>query len=579
MANQKKHTLIGGAFILLMSGIIVKFIGYLYNIPLTDYWLQGEGMGYYNAAYTSLYMPVYTLTLTGFPTAIAKIIAELNAKQQYRDVIQARKAANKLFLCLGLTGSIVILAAAKPFVTHLIDNPLSYYCVLAVAPSIVFSGLLSAKRGFDQGMRNMTSTALTQIIEVMSKTAFGLGACALTLKLLTAEYAEKGTVMGQVTASAADANSLILALSAAAAMFAVTFSVIVAYLFFVIRDSRRKELYTPQQLAESPEPKSGKHYVKFILTFGLPIALSSLVGTFTQTIDTAMLQRLINDFMEVRPGELYAAYGGLIDSIEPDKVANFLYGSYSAYAQKLFGLLPALTGTFTVSTLPIISEMWASKNREGLNKSASSCIRMTAFIGAPIGMGLCALAKPILSFVFSNSAIEVEVATLPLMIIGAFGVISICGGPIFCIFNAVGRIDIPIKLTIIGSVLKIATTYFLVRVPEINVVAAAISNVVFYGFIMIVGFILLKRIVDYKVPLFSVIVKPALAGAICGICARLAYTALPGGRMSTILAIGVGMVAYIAAVVLLRVLPREDLSALPGGKRIVAALEKIGALK
>lgn len=579
MSQDKKQSLIGGAMILTLGGIIVKIVGYLYNIPITDIWLKADGMGFYNSVYNSLYLPVYTLALSGFPTAIAKIVSGLNAQHKYNDIKTVKKAATRFFMCLGIGGTLLILLVSRIYVNQVIQNPLAFYCVLAVAPSIFFSALLAAKRGFDQGMRNMTTTAVSQVIEVLAKTVFGLAATYFTLSALTREYESAGTVAGQLMASATDARNMILALSAAAAMLAVTVSVAVGYLYFVIRSTRAKDSFSQEQYLKSPESLSQKHYVKLIFMIGFPIALSSLVATFTQLIDAPMLQRLINNMMESNPEALYAAYGGLLDGREPEMMGNFLYGCFTAYSQKLYGLIPTLTAAFSVSALPLISEMWASKDKVGTEKGISSLMRMTTFISAPLGFGMCALAGPILSFVFSNSSVEVQVATDPLMIIAGLAFISACSTPIFCILNAVGRIDIPIKLTLVASVIKIGLTWFLVSIPSINIMAAAYSNAAFYAFIFVAGALCIKKYVGYKISIFKVILKPAIAGALCGAFALLAYNLLPGGRTSTIIAIFVGMVVYIAATVIMRVLPREDIEALPGGRKLANVLTKIGALE
>ena len=51
--NLKSHDsgAVRGAFSLAVSAIIVKVIGLIYKIPLSHL-LGGEGMGYFNSAYT-----------------------------------------------------------------------------------------------------------------------------------------------------------------------------------------------------------------------------------------------------------------------------------------------------------------------------------------------------------------------------------------------------------------------------------------------------------------------------------------------------------------------------------------------
>ena len=342
MSKQTKQTLIGGALILTLATLITKLVGWVYNLFVADLWLHGDGMGYYNVAY-SFYNPISILAIAGFPAAIAKIVSGYNAQQRYADIRALKKASSRLFLFIGIAGTLVLALFSFPFANYVFKNPRSVYCMLAIAPSIFFSSLVSARRGYDQGFRNMKTTAASQIIEVLAKTAFGLAACYFSLKYLRAEYAASGTVLGEAIADAGAASALILALAAAATIFSVTVSVAVSYLYYVIRSRRSGEGFTEQQVLESPPAQSQKYYMKLILSIGIPIAVSSLVSSITGMIDTAMLQSIVGTMMEEQPQAIYDAYHGLLDGKQADQVANFLYGSYSAYACKIYNLIPMLT--------------------------------------------------------------------------------------------------------------------------------------------------------------------------------------------------------------------------------------------
>lgn len=576
MSKQTKQTLIGGALILTLATLITKLVGWVYNLFVADLWLHGDGMGYYNVAY-SFYNPISILAIAGFPAAIAKIVSGYNAQQRYADIRALKKASSRLFLFIGIAGTLVLALFSFPFANYVFKNPRSVYCMLAIAPSIFFSSLVSARRGYDQGFRNMKTTAASQIIEVLAKTAFGLAACYFSLKYLRAEYAASGTVLGEAIADAGAASALILALVAAATIFSVTVSVAVSYLYYVIRSRRSGEGFTEQQVLESPPAQSQKYYMKLILSIGIPIAVSSLVSSITGMIDTAMLQSIVGTMMEEQPQAIYDAYHGLLDGKQADQVANFLYGSYSAYACKIYNLIPMLTSTFSTSALPLVSEMWELKDHEGFQRSATSAFRMAAVVSAPIGFGCLALAGPILSVVFSSSPLECAIATMPLRILGGMAIIDTACLPMFCIFNAAGRVDIPVKLTCSGAVLKVIVTYVLLRIPSVNILAAPIANVIYYVYVLVVGAIVARRLLSFRFPFWSAMAKPAIAGALCGAFALLAYHLLPSGRLFTLLAIAVGGIVYLLALVVLHVLPREDVASMPGGRRLEKLFERLGA--
>ena len=75
--KANRQSFIHGAAILAVSLVVVKILGLVFKIPLTNI-LGGIGMGYYNTAFM-LFSPVFSLAIGGFPAAVAKMIAENSA--------------------------------------------------------------------------------------------------------------------------------------------------------------------------------------------------------------------------------------------------------------------------------------------------------------------------------------------------------------------------------------------------------------------------------------------------------------------------------------------------------------------
>ena len=74
------------AIILMLSTIAVKIIGACFKIPLSSRWFLGDlGFGYFSVVY-DLFMPFYTLAISGLPTALSHIIAEFAAQKRFKDI-------------------------------------------------------------------------------------------------------------------------------------------------------------------------------------------------------------------------------------------------------------------------------------------------------------------------------------------------------------------------------------------------------------------------------------------------------------------------------------------------------------
>ena len=175
-----RQSFLHGALILTMSIFIVKVIGMLFKVPL-NWIITEEGMGYFNTAY-NFYGPIFSLATAGFPIAISKMVSENFTKGRFRDVRQIHKASIPIFLVTGGLGTLVMFVGAGPYV-KVVENPLSYYAMMALAPAILFSCLSSIYRGYYEGLRNMYPTALSEILEALGKLLTGLCGAYMVLKL------------------------------------------------------------------------------------------------------------------------------------------------------------------------------------------------------------------------------------------------------------------------------------------------------------------------------------------------------------------------------------------------------------
>ena len=72
--KRKSQTLLNGALVLSVATIIIKVIGVIYKIPLSNM-IGTVGRGLFDSAY-SLYVPVYTVAMAGLPVAISNMVSK-----------------------------------------------------------------------------------------------------------------------------------------------------------------------------------------------------------------------------------------------------------------------------------------------------------------------------------------------------------------------------------------------------------------------------------------------------------------------------------------------------------------------
>ena len=152
-----------GFIVLSVANIAVKVISLLF-IPFLNRILGGEaGYSVYYSA-NQVFAFVYVLTTAGLPFAISKLVTELTSTRNRKQAKQAFQMARSFMILLGIVLSVVMAVFSKPIARYM-NNEDSWLGILALAPTVLICSLLSAYRGYLQGMKNMTPTAVSQVVE------------------------------------------------------------------------------------------------------------------------------------------------------------------------------------------------------------------------------------------------------------------------------------------------------------------------------------------------------------------------------------------------------------------------------
>lgn len=574
-SERSRQSFLHGALILTVGILIVKIIGAMFKIPLT--WIISEdGLGYFNTAY-HFYSPIHSLATAGFPIAISRIVSECVAQKRYGDARRVHRASIPIFVVAGMIGT-AMMAIGAPFYVQAIGNPESLPSMLVLSPAILFGCLMAIYRGYYEGLQNMYPTAVSEILEAVCKLVIGLTGALIVVQLGMREYYDYGTVFGQSVASEAYAKSAILPYAAATAILGVTVGSFVGFLFLFVKSKRQGYGITQWELLKAPPTKTTGQTVKLLTRTAIPIGLGALAVNIAGLVDTTFLQMRIGDLMETDREALLALYQGMIPEINllEGTVPNFLYGCYSQ-ALTLFMVVPAFTQAFGISALPSVTTAWAKQQKAALEKSIAAVLRITCLFCIPAGLGLSILAYPISQAVF-GARISMPITARVLIVLGIAAIFAALSTPINSMLQAVGRVDLPVKLFLVGLTMKVGLNYWLSSIPEINILGAAIGTFCCYLFITIVGLCLLIRVTKTKIPFGSVVIKPTIGAILCSAGAYVTQDLL-GHVLPMAAAMGIALVIavviYIFSLWLLCAFDKSDFLMLPNGEKIAKALEKI----
>lgn len=582
----EQQSFVKGAMILTISIIAVKLIGVIFKVLFANI-VDGVGNGVFNSAY-ELYNVIFTVASAGFPIALSRMVSEYVSKQRYKDVRRLHKLSIPFFVTTGAVCCLLMIALSGTF-SRMIGNSAVQLPVIALSPIVFFGCLMSIYRGYFEGMRYMVPTAISEIIESAGKLLVGFSLAYAVNFFATAEYKESGTVFGKIMADETMFNNTLASYTVSAAFVGISFGSFCAFLFLMIKYKLAKGGITKQQLADSPEAKSNKELFKKLALTAIPIGLGSFVMSIASTIDSILVQNRIVNIMETGNGHILES---LYSFLEPDKFALNASGEYSiqvylfgcyGYALTFLMLVTAVTQAFGQSAMPALTSAWTVKDKTLIKKNINTILKLTLLVTLPAGIGLSVLAQPLLTLLFGVRD-EVIIATSVLQVMGISSILIATSTPICSMLQAIGRVDMPLKLYTVGMIIKILINYILVGIPSINIQGAAVGSLVAYLFVSIVGIYIIAKETGVVPDFNKILLKPLFAAICCGVAAFgsnyvVSNYILKTGRFTVLPSIIVAVIVYTFALLLFKGITEEDLQEMPGGNKIGKILAKCKLLR
>ncbi len=522
---QKKNSFFGGAAILAAGILVVKLIGALFKIPLGNI-ISDAAFADFNTAYY-IYSLLIVVSTGGLPVALSKMVSEANALGRHNQVRRVFRIAMLAFCLLGLISMLIMLVFPKQLAA-LMNNSHSVYCIMVLAPALFFLCPLSAFRGYFQGHSLMAPTAVSQIIEA---------ACKLVIGLSLAAWMVSRGMEESVTAAGAIAG---VSVGCAAAAF-----------FIFLRYSRHHRTLPRSE----DRPDSGRQILATLLKLAIPITLGASVMSLANLLDTSIIFSRLQD-----------AAGFTEDQ------ARVLKGIYDK-ALTLYNLPTTLVTPITASVIPAVSAALAMKNKKQGARISETALRTTALFAFPAGMGLCALGEPIIRLLYPSTNVELAGEMLSVLGIASIFVcfMLVCNA----ILQAQRMVTIPMVTTIVGCILKIVVIYILAGKPDINIKGGPVSTLTCFGVIALLDLVIIKLALPRSLSYIRAFLKPGLAAVIMGFAAAAIHgltVNLLGNTLATLAAIAVAVVIYLALILLLKAISKDDLALMPKGEKVAKVL-------
>ena len=292
-AKKKGGSFVKQAAILAAASLLVRFLGFIYRLPLTNM-IGDEGNAIYSGGYY-IYTFLLILSSAGLPAAISKLVSERIALKQYRNAHRVFQAALVISTCFGTFFAIVMGLGAHRL-ADMIDIADSYYSLLTLCPTLVIVAIMSVFRGYFQGMRTMVPTAISQIVEQVFNAFFSVYLAWVFMSINIPEGMTKNIPL------ASAGGTMGTGIGALAGLVVVVFAYCLIRPYLLWRAERCKQPYE-----ESKRELMGR-----VLQTAWPIIAGTAVFSIINLIDMGMVVRILQQigFSEANAKALYGQLSG-----------------------------------------------------------------------------------------------------------------------------------------------------------------------------------------------------------------------------------------------------------------------------
>ena len=495
---MRKQSLIRGTVILGMAGILAKFLGIFFRWPLIML-IGDEGIGYYQMSYP-MYM-FFIATASGIPVAISKMVSERNALGDKDGAILVLRKALILMIIIGGGFTAFILIFSGKLIIFLNWDRKSYYSLIAIAFAPLFISIVSAFRGFFQGMQNMNPTAISQIFEQLGRVMVGVGLAYILLPR-GIEYSAGGAAFGAVAGAVA------------AGIYLIGKYINVRKEFKIVEHKKNYEIMSK------------------LLYIAIPISLGSAVSSIMGLLDSIIVPQKL-----IMAGFNY-------------KEATILYGQLTGKAFVLVNVPLTLSIALCASLVPIISEAYILNRRQEVIHKLHLAIKVSMVIAIPSLCGLFFMARPVLNLIFPGHGdgyliLKYLSICIPFIVLAQTGT---------ALLQGVGKYFYPVINLFFGCIVKVTITLYLVQVPEINIYGAVIGTIFGYMTAAVLNIRIVKKYLNVKINFYDSIIKPAYASIIMVIAVVFIYSNVYNNTMSNsmacFVAIFLGVIIYLILILL-----------------------------
>ncbi len=519
MSKKYKETFRQSVFALLISQIIVKCLGLVHKLYLTN----RNGFGDAGNAISSAGFQVYSLIISfssiGIPGAISRLVAERSSRGDHKGAYKIFKISVLIFSIIGLCGSLTLAIFSKQIACYYLKIPEAQLSIIALAPSVFFSTIVAVFRGYFGGRENQKDTAKAQSIDQITRT------------ISTIIFIEISVVLMSNT------NTTVMA---ACANLSSTVANICEFLYlYKAFLKQRHEIGIDIKSSANVTRVRTLTIISEIVKVAVPISLTAVIGTIAKNIDSTTIVNKLKDVIGYEQ-------------------AKIEYGILSGKVETLVSFPLSFNSAITTALLPSIvaSKSNLKKREDRINKSITFGLTLTV----PIIVTFLFYGEEILKLLFPNAssgAVILKISSISILFITITQMLNV-------VLYGIGKSKVPIIAVTCGVLVKALLNNILV--PKVNLPiggtkGAAIATVAYNSVIFTISLIAVKKytnITIYK----SNLIKPLICSSLMIFSSQIAYKILSvniNNIVGLLISLILGLIIYIISLFLVKILNKNEI--------------------
>lgn len=372
---MKKNSFLEGAMIATIGIVMCKIIGVLYVIPF--YKIIGQqGGALYSYAY-SIYAVFLTLSSTGIPLAISKMISEYNSLGYYNTKERVYKLGSIIIVSIGFISFIALIILAPLIAKTILGNMQSGNTIESVtmviriiSSALLIVPILSVTKGYLQGHKFITLSTSAQILEQICRVVFILVSSYLAVKIFNLNLS---TTVGLAT-------------------FGATVGAIIAYIYLVVKIKKYKsKINKDNKITRAEAQITNIDLIKKIIVYALPFIIIDLVKSAYSLVDTMTVVRTLN---KLGFSSIYA---------------ETTIGVITTWGTKLNMIVVAISLGLVISLIPNIASSYIKKDMKDVNKKINQSLQILLLIILPMTIGISFLAGPIWTLFYGFEELSINI--------------------------------------------------------------------------------------------------------------------------------------------------------------------------